>query len=160
MTWKSSLVLVILCICRSVASSQQDHNSGAPPIPPLPVLTCQSIQLLLQGRPLQANTLVKLMSERHKWGKPPSQNVMTIRHDLVKKLKTDSRGETKLPKLKPGTYALELPSMKKVVAGGFDIPKRSPLGTCVQTFSLEDKGDHFWLASAKEANNKTNATPQ
>jgi hypothetical protein len=154
MTWKSWVLVILLCFCRSAVLSQQKAHSGSLLISDFPVLTCQNIQLLRQSQPLEANTSMKLIIERDKFQK---LNRIEVRHELVKKLKTGSQGETKLPKLKPGTYALELPSMKKAVAGGFKISEETPPGACVQTFSLEDRGAHFWLTAANEANSKANA---
>ncbi len=138
---------------RSISWGQQSGSDSQ--FPPMPVLTCRTIQLQSQGGSPVALTPVHLKVPQVKWSKRNS-SAATIEFKLLKKLQTDSAGKIHLPELTPDTYYLALPKAEKFTSGAFAISDDPKPGDCTQTFIRKDRGNmiHIELALTGEATDK------
>jgi len=93
------------------------------------------------------------MEVKHKRNHP---SIIKIDYKRLRRLKTDAEGKIQLPRLKWGSYQVQLAHAAKYTIGWFEIPDNWQPVECTQRLVAEDKGDHvdMHLAVAAETANR------
>src|SRR5258708_371505 len=109
-------------------------------------LRCSMLQLLSpDGEPIKSK-VVTLEKEHWKWAKPHI-SVITIYYRPVRKIKTNGRGEIRLPDLaQEGRYSLTFEFNNKKTFGAFEVGSNWKGEACSETLAIEDRGDYLQLS--------------
>ena len=135
-----AIAILLLCSMVRFGGIGQAQDSQFSPAQHPPTLRCGKARLMSRNGQAVVNDFVKLTWLQVDWGKGPHPDPrgMSIRWKLFRKLKTDVRGELVLPKLKEGTYQLELATQQWASSGMFEVQKEWQPVNCTQEFVLKD----------------------